>query len=216
MVVGADEVRLAGLVGRPANGSAWHRSNNSWANTLEEALGALALVKKLAALDKTGHVSQLSIARASTGLQHRLNDVHWSGQGRCKTTSNTTSNAVSDWVVVLLWVHDRRDGLVGQELKGVERHSHRERGWIGDVEGTKTLSAVHGASTRGHVWVESLRALNLHTLLDDLFLVRLALSLRIERTGDENIPSKGFINASEAIVAQAPEVAEASGWCTPA
>ncbi len=31
-----------------------------------------------------------------------------------------------------------------------------------------------------------------------------------------NIPSKGFISASLAIVAHAPLVAAARGWCTPA
>src|SRR5262245_34483624 len=34
--------------------------------------------------------------------------------------------------------------------------------------------------------------------------------------GERNLPSKGFIRASLAMVAQAPLVAAARGWCTPA
>lgn len=167
MVVGADEVRLAGLVCGPADGSRWHGRDDSWLDTLEESASTLARIQQLAALDETGHVPQLRIRCTSTGLQHRLNDVHWCGQRGCETSGNTTCHAVSDRVVLLLWVHDGGEGLVGEELQGVEWDGHGEGGWVGDVEGAETLVAEDGLGAGGHVWVESLGALDLHALLDD-------------------------------------------------
>lgn len=119
---------------------------------------------------------------------------------------------MSNWVIVLLWVHDGGDGLVRQELQRVEWYGHGERGWVGDIEGAETLGLIDVLRTCGHGWVELLGALDLHTLLDNYRMLALYLTIVYIKF----VPSNGFIKASLAMVAQAPLVAEASGWCTPA
>ena len=124
-------------------------------------------MKKLDTLNEATDISQSGIRRRAPGLKHGLNDIHRSSEGGGETSSNSSGGAMSDWVVVLLWVHDGGDGLVGQELETVEWDSHGEGGWVGDVEGTETLCLVDVLRTCCHGWVEFLGALNLHTLLDD-------------------------------------------------
>ena len=158
---------LASLICGPADSGRWHGSDNSWLDTLEETLCSLSGVKELGTLNKATDVSQSGIRRGASGLEHGLDNVHRSGESSGETSSNSSGGAVSDWVVVLLWVHDGGDGLVGQELETVEWNSHGEGGWVGDVEGTETLGLVDVLRTCCHGWVEFLGALNLHTLLDD-------------------------------------------------
>lgn len=130
-------------------------------------------MQKLATLNETTDISQSSVGSGAASLEHGLNNVHRSGKSSSETSSNSSSGAVGNWVVVLLWVHDGRESLIGQELKGVEWDGHGEGGWVGDIEGTETLGLVHVLRAGGHGWVELLRALDLHTLLDDCVVLAL-------------------------------------------
>ena len=55
--------------------------------------------------------------------------------------------------------------LVNRELNGGEGHGHRESGRVGDVEGSKTLVAIH--RTRTSESRSKLGLVHFHTLLDD-------------------------------------------------
>jgi hypothetical protein len=128
----------------PANCSARHSGNNPRAHATQEARPAKLALDDGSGVEQTPCGPHLLALCQATGLKERLYDVKGSGNTSCEGTGQTTCDAVGERVVLILGVHDLRDGLVGNELSGREGHGHAKCGGVGDVEGLDTFSAVEG------------------------------------------------------------------------
>lgn len=159
---------LGELVSRPANGRTGHGRQDAGADTLEEALETLASKQQLAAGDEAVDIAQLSIRGSASGLEHGFDDVHGGGKSSGKTTSNSTSSAVGERIVLLGRVHRCRYGLIGEELEGRKGDSHRESGGVRDVESSNALLAVNVTGAIHYGPVHLARVVHLHALLDDI------------------------------------------------
>lgn len=86
-------------------------------------------------------------------------------------------------------------------MNGGKGNSHGEGGRVRDVESAKSLCPVYSLESFGNT--SELRSVDLHSLLDDCRAERGELDYA-EMKGGRILPSKGFIKASEDIVARAP------------
>lgn len=80
-------------------------------------------------------------------MKQCLDDIKRSCCCSGKTTSETTSGAVSERVVARSSVHDFGYRFVGGKLESGKGNGHGEGGGVGDVEGTETFIAEDGAGT---------------------------------------------------------------------
>jgi hypothetical protein len=149
----------------PADGSARCSSNNSSLHTPEETLCTISSCNNTSSLNQALGTSNLSIGRATSGLQQSLDDIERGSGSSCDTTSKTSSCAVSQWVVAVAAVHEFCNGFVGGELEGGKGDGHGEGGGVRDVEGAETLVAEDGACALGEGCVDT--SVYLHALLDD-------------------------------------------------
>ena len=192
----------------PADSGTRHRRDDAGGETTEEAFEAIATMDDGCCVPETLGTTELGVTCGATGLQQRLDHVQRRRDPGCNSTRQPTGNAVSGGIVAFRRIHDLGDGLVGGELEGREGNRHRERRGIRDVEGGETLGTVDRAGTLGDGLVD--RAVDLHALFDDYAQVvsHGTSVLGPYVTGD--LPSKGFMMASLAVVAHAPLTAAAS------
>jgi len=159
------EIGLGHLIGCPANGSTRHRGNDTRAHATQETTPAEALLDDGGGVPQTARRADLFTFSETASLEKSLDNVERSGDTGRESTSKTTSHAVGEGVVILLWVHELGDRLVGNELSGSEGDCHAKGGRIREVEGLETLSFVDGFRALHQRLVDG--AVDLHSLLDN-------------------------------------------------
>ena len=85
--------------------------------------------------------------RQATGLKERLHDVKRGGDTGRKGTSQTTGDAVGEWVVFHRRVHHLGNRLVRDELGCGEGDGHAKGSGVGDVESLETFRTVERPGT---------------------------------------------------------------------
>jgi len=151
----------------PADGCGWHGRDNPGAHASEETSPAEPTLNYGGSVEQTARRANLLAFGEATGLQKSLHDVEGRGDTGGKGTGKTAGHAVGEGVVLLGGVHHLGDGFIGDKLGGSEGDGHAEGGWVGDVEGLETFSAIEGFGALHQGLVN--RSVNLHTLLDDCF-----------------------------------------------
>jgi len=208
------EIRLGHLITTPTDGRTRHGRYNPRLPAPHEPAPSILPLDNAGGLPQPADLSDLGALAQAPRLQQRLDDVERRGDAGGESAGQPTGDAVGDGVVCFGGVHDFGHGLVGHELEGGEGHGHGEGGRVGDVEGGEALGAEDLARASGDGRVGT--AVDLHALFDD-YGGMLAWCAREGEGGGcgQYVPSNGFISASLAIVAHAPDAAAAAGWCLP-
>lgn len=199
------EVRLGHLIRCPADGGTRHGGDDARAHAAQETAPAETVLDDGGRVPQAARRADFFTFSQTTSLEKGLYHVERSGDTGREGTSKTTCHTMGEGIVVSLGVHDLGDRLIGNKLGRSEGHGHTEGCWVGEVEGLETLSSVKAFGTLHHGLVNG--AMDLHSLLDDFFPQGISSSAVWTDVKLNNSPSNGFINASLAIVAEAPLIA---------